>query len=89
MSLTTFRRSKVSFWEAVEDIKDFKVNLEDFANDWKKKGPGVPGLAPKEAVERLRVFKAEFEIRERKRDLYAIGEKLYALLGHLILAWTK
>jgi dynein heavy chain len=64
--------------DLLTDIKDFKTNLKSFAKDWKKKGPGVAGISPAEAVERLRVFKAEYEVRERKQKLYALGEELYA-----------
>ena len=73
----------------LKDVKDFKANLDVFASDWKKKGPGVPGLSPHEAVERLRVFKAEYEIRERKQKLYAVGEELYAFEVTRYPALTK
>ena len=60
------------------DIKDFTQNIKVFAKDWKEKGPGVAGITPSEAVERIRAFKAEYAIRERKKELFAVGEELYA-----------
>ena len=64
--------------DLLKDIKHFKKDLITFGKDWKNKGPGVAGLKPAEAVERLRIFKAEYENRERKQKLYKVGEELYA-----------
>jgi dynein heavy chain len=75
--------------ELLSDIKEFKQNVEVFANNWKTKGPGVAGISPSEAVERLRVFKAEYENRERKQKLYAVGEELYAFESTKYSALTK
>ena len=61
------------------DVKDFKKNVVTFRKDWEKNGPGVAGLKPKVAVERLNRFKAEYSVRERKYDLYKIGEELFGL----------
>lgn len=39
----------------------------------------VPGLEPKEALNRLRMFSDEYSIRKRKFDSYHAGEKLFGL----------
>ena len=61
------------------DVVDFKKNVKTFRKDWEKNGPGVAGLNPTVAVERLNRFKAEYAVRERKYDLYKIGEELFGL----------
>jgi dynein heavy chain len=61
------------------DITDFKNNVLHFREDWDKNGPGVAGLKPTVAVERLNRFKAEYSVRDRKWELYKIGESLFGL----------
>jgi dynein heavy chain, axonemal len=39
----------------------------------------VDGLPPNEAMERLRRYEDEYELRQRKRELYNGGEELFAL----------
>lgn len=63
----------------LRDIKDFVVDVRQFRADFVANGPMVPGLAPMEAVERLNRFKQEFQIRERKYELYRSGEELFGL----------
>ncbi len=63
----------------MEDIKEFKVDVAKFRGDFVKSGPMVKGVSPSEAQDRLRRFQDEFDIRARKRELYANGEKLFAL----------
>ena len=60
-------------------IRDFVVNVREFRADWIAKGPGVPGTPPNIAVERVRAFKSEYELRDRKYQLYHSGEELFAL----------
>lgn len=56
----------------VVDVKEFRVNFET-------KGPTVPGLEPREALNRLRMFSDEYSIRKRKFDSYFAGETLFGL----------
>ena len=42
-------------------------------------GPGVDGLAPSEASDRLQVFQAEFDQLWRKYTTYSEGEELFGL----------
>ena len=39
----------------------------------------VPGIEPKEALNRLRMFSDEYSIRKRKFDTYFAGETLFGL----------
>ncbi|TYZ61675.1 hypothetical protein PybrP1_000691 [[Pythium] brassicae (nom. inval.)] len=63
----------------LRDIKEFVVDVKHFREDYVANGPMVIGIPPAEAVERLNRFKEEFKIRERKFELYASGEELFAL----------
>ena len=63
----------------LKDIKEFANDVNIFRNDFVANGPIVPGIRPKLAVDRLRRYHEEFEIRERKFHLYRSGEELFAL----------
>ena len=39
----------------------------------------VPGIEPKEALNRLRMFSDEYSVRKRKYDSYFAGERLFGL----------
>ena len=39
----------------------------------------VPGIEPKEALNRLRMFSDEYSVRKRKYDSYFSGEALFGL----------
>lgn len=39
----------------------------------------VPGIEPKEALNRLRMFSEEYQVRKRKYDSYHAGETLFGL----------
>ena len=56
----------------VDDVKLFRKNFEE-------NGPMVPGIDPKEALNRLRLFFDEYSIRKRKFDTYNAGETLFGL----------
>ena len=61
------------------DIKEFVHDVIVFRNDFLANGPMVMGIKPREAVDRLRRFHEEYEIHERKCNLYRSGEELFAL----------
>jgi dynein heavy chain len=63
----------------VADVKLFRVDAQDFRKEYLATGPGVVGLAPSEAIERLRRYEDEFDILHRKQELYCDGEDLFAL----------
>jgi len=56
----------------IEDVKSFRKNFEE-------NGPMAPGIEPKEALNRLRMFSDEYSIRKRKFDTYSAGETLFGL----------
>jgi len=61
------------------DVKSFVVDVVNFRADYVANGPMVKGIAPQEAMERLRRYQDEFELRARKYELYSGGEELFAL----------
>ena len=65
--------------QLMTDIREFSADVQAFRNDYSANGPMVKGLAPAEAVERLKRFESEFEIRQRKMEAYRAGEELFAL----------
>eukprot|EP00898_Chlorokybus_atmophyticus_P005691 jgi/Chlat1/6122/Chrsp409S05665 len=72
-SLVGFKR------ELIKEVKLFVVDAASFRADFENNGPMVPGLAPMEAVERLKKFQTQFELRKRKWDNYTSGEELFGL----------
>ncbi|RYE84765.1 MAG: hypothetical protein EOO65_01700, partial [Methanosarcinales archaeon] len=63
----------------IADVKTFRVDAATFRDEYLASGPGVTGLPPSEAMERLRRYEDEFDIYQRKRELYTNGEGLFAL----------
>lgn len=68
-----FRRSLVAH------VKRFKTDVASFHEDYVANGPMADGISPNEAMERLKRYEDKHEIMERKRQLYASGEELFAL----------
>lgn len=46
--------------------QELKESVRKFRKEWELSGPMVQGISPLEAVERLRKFKEELQLRERK-----------------------
>ncbi|PNH08753.1 Dynein gamma chain, flagellar outer arm [Tetrabaena socialis] len=65
--------------ELIKEVKSFVVDAQMFRKDWEANGPTVPGLAPMEAVDRLKKFQQMFEVRKRKWENYSSGEELFGL----------
>ena len=65
--------------ELLSDVRAFVVQVEAFWKDYERNGPMVQGLAPEEAMDRLKRFEDKFEIMQRKAELYQGGEQLFAL----------
>ena len=63
----------------VSTITTFRKDVKDLRALYEEKGPMVPGIEPKDAVERLKRFKEEFEVRSRKQEIYRLGEDLFGL----------
>lgn len=47
-------------------LQELKEDVRKFRSEWETSGPMVRGISPLEAVERLRRFKEEMQLRERK-----------------------
>ena len=65
--------------QLLKDIKEFKLDVEHFREDFLRNGPMVDGISANEAVERMSRFKEEYRIRERKMESYLGGEEIFAL----------
>lgn len=65
--------------QLTRDVKSFALEVASFRSSYLAEGPMVAGLKPKEAVERLRRFKSEFEVHARKQEILSAGENLFAL----------
>lgn len=63
----------------IRDIRAFTEDVALFRRDFLSHGPMVQGVEPMIAVERLKRFKEEFKIRERKYNLYHVGESIFHL----------
>uniref|UniRef100_A0A671WTD6 Dynein, axonemal, heavy chain 5 n=1 Tax=Sparus aurata TaxID=8175 RepID=A0A671WTD6_SPAAU len=60
-------------------VRSFQSEAQSFYADYDHRGPGVEGLAPAEASERLQSFQAEFDQLWRKYTTYSGGEELFGL----------
>ena len=56
----------------IDDVKEFR-------KDFEVNGPMVPGLPPREALDRLKRFSDEYMVRKRKYDISNQGETLFNL----------
>ncbi|KAM9337116.1 dynein axonemal heavy chain 5 [Symphorus nematophorus] len=60
-------------------VQSFKSEVNSFCTEYDHRGPGVEGVAPAEASERLQSFQAEFDQLWRKYTTYSGGEELFGL----------
>lgn len=63
----------------INTVNAFKKDVKQFREHYEKNGPMVKGIAPASAVERLRRFQEEFDVRKRRRAIYLLGEDLFGL----------
>lgn len=61
------------------DVKKFVEDARVFKDEYISKGPNQQGIKPRVAVERLNNFKRLFAERQRKREIYTMGEGLFNL----------
>jgi dynein heavy chain len=71
------------------DIATFGDDVSGFRSRYVQTGPAVQGIEPREAVNRLKKFKSEFDLLKRKHESYAAGEDLFALKKTEYPALTK
>jgi dynein heavy chain len=63
----------------VENIEDLVINVKVFREDFEKNGPMQADLSPGEALNKLKDFKEQFSVHNRKYISYKAGELLFAL----------
>ncbi|KAM6971581.1 LOW QUALITY PROTEIN: dynein axonemal heavy chain 8-like [Tautogolabrus adspersus] len=60
-------------------VQGFQIHVQSFCSEYNHRGPGMEGVAPAEASERLQSFQAEFDQLWRKYTTYSGGEELFGL----------
>ncbi|XP_029442962.1 dynein heavy chain 5, axonemal-like [Rhinatrema bivittatum] len=65
--------------DLLSGVKKFQVDAVDFYKDYDTTGPGVEGIPPREASDRLQVFQVKFDELWRKYITYSGGEELFGL----------
>lgn len=63
----------------IQGIKHLIVDVRDMRKNFEEKGPMVPGIAPREALNRLRTSSEEYQVRKRRYESYYAGETLFGL----------
>lgn len=61
------------------NVKELVKDVSDFRSDYEKNGPMVEGISPKEAIERLKRFDEQYEVREQQFKINNKGEELFGL----------
>ncbi|XP_072307391.1 dynein axonemal heavy chain 5 [Eucyclogobius newberryi] len=65
--------------ELLTSVKIFKTDVDTFCSDYEQRGPGVEGLAPCEASERLQSFQRNMEELWSRFTTFSGGEELFGL----------
>ena len=65
--------------DLIQKVNFLVDDVTSFRGDFVENGPGVPGIEPKVALYRLKMFQEEYLIRERKFNSYNGGEVLFGL----------
>ncbi|PVD20700.1 hypothetical protein C0Q70_18859 [Pomacea canaliculata] len=60
-------------------LGEFQEDCDDFYSTYDQSGPMVPGVAPREASERLLICQNTFEALYRRFTTYTAGEELFGL----------
>jgi dynein heavy chain len=77
---TEFSAKQVQFKkDLIKTVNVFNKDVTKFRADYDRSGPMVRGIPPRETVARLKRFQEEFDVRERKQQLYYVGEDLFGL----------
>lgn len=75
--------------QLVENIDTLVVEVKVFREDFEKNGPMQADLSPGEALNKLKDFKEQFSVHNRKYKSYHSGEKLFALPNQQYPALVK
>ncbi|CAG0890517.1 unnamed protein product [Cyprideis torosa] len=65
--------------ELVSNLTQFKTDCAAFVKSYRRSGPMVPGLEPREASDRLVIFQNQFDSLWRRHRVYSAGEELFGL----------
>ena len=65
--------------ELKADVQNFIVSCDKFNSDYAANGPGVAGIPPRDASDRLFLFQNDFDGLYRKYATYNGGEELFGL----------
>jgi dynein heavy chain, axonemal len=65
--------------ELKRNVKDFVKEVQDFRKDYEANGPMVEGIEPNVAMERLRRFEDEYQVKEQFYRINKRGEDLFGL----------
>ncbi|KAK7114140.1 hypothetical protein V1264_000252 [Littorina saxatilis] len=65
--------------DLLHNVIVFNEDCKDFYKNYNEAGPMVPGVAPREASERLLVYQNNFDTLFRKYTTYTGGEELFGL----------
>ncbi|XP_074550150.1 dynein axonemal heavy chain 5 [Halichoeres trimaculatus] len=65
--------------DLLSSVENFQIRVQSFYCDYNERGPGMEGVAPAEASERLQNFQAEFDQLWRNYITYSGGEELFGL----------
>ena len=65
--------------QLVENVETLVVEVKVFREDFEKNGPMQADISPGEALNKLKDFKEQFSVHNRKYKSYHSGEKLFAL----------
>ncbi|XP_069476735.1 dynein axonemal heavy chain 5-like [Ambystoma mexicanum] len=65
--------------DLLSGVKKFQTDAVEFYGDYDKTGPGVEGIPPREASDRLQIFQTKFDELWRKYVTFSGGEELFGL----------
>jgi dynein heavy chain len=65
--------------DLIKTVNAFKKDVVKFRAEYERSGPMVRGIPPREAVERLKRFREEYDVRGRKQGIYYVGEDLFGV----------
>ncbi|XP_067125373.1 dynein axonemal heavy chain 8-like isoform X2 [Centruroides vittatus] len=63
----------------LDGVKDFTIDVTDYSKRYTERGPMTEGIPPKEARDRVLLFKSEFDDLWNKFETYSGGEELFGL----------
>ncbi|XP_028289911.1 dynein heavy chain 5, axonemal [Gouania willdenowi] len=65
--------------QLLASVRSFQTHVHNFCSDYDQRGPGVEGVAPLEASERVQSFQVEFDQLWRNYVTFSGGEELFGL----------